>query len=437
MGSSDREEDIEGYIDKALDEGGKDQRPVSDLGHLEEFSEEYLFEDKVREPLVLDEPQEQESQPVFDLEDLEKFVEEPLFETKEPRPAVPDEPQKKESQPGSDEESLGAFEEEHLFEDKAWEPLVLDEPQEQESKPGSDEESLGALEEEHLFEDKAWEPPVSDELQEQDPETGSEQEHLGELKDEYFFEEGPQEPAVPDHPQEQELHPSADQKSLEESKEEHLFEDKAWEPPVPDELQEQEPQPDSDQEHLGELKEDYPFEKGPEQAGEGETEADTQEINLRSRKKRKKGGRRVVASVAIPLIALIGIGAGYLYLNQERIAGSPNQGTGPGQSVSIAIPREEILTLDSFVIPAEGNKDFTYVFLSISVKLPNKEVKREVAEKESSLRGIIYDTLVREIAKTRDVPPPESLKEFIIRGVNGALSTGRISEVFISKFLAL
>ena len=144
-----------------------------------------------------------------------------------------------------------------------------------------------------------------------------------------------------------------------------------------------------------------------------------------------------MASVAIVLIALMGIGAGYLYLKQEWIAGSHNQGTGPGQSVSIAIPREEILTLDSFVIPAEGNKDFTYVFLSISVKLPNKEVKREVAEKQGSLRGIIYDTLVREIANTRDVPPPESLKELIIRGVNGALSTGRISEVFISKFLAL
>jgi flagellar basal body-associated protein FliL len=329
MDSSDQEEDIEGYIDKALDEEGQDQRPVSDLGHLEEFSEEYLFEDKLRAP------------------------------------AVPDEPQEQELHPSSDQAHLGPLTEEYLFEDKVRAPAGLEEPEEQESRPGSDEDDLGEFKDEYLFEDKAWEPAVLDE------------------------------------PEEQEL-PSS-----------------------------------SDQEALGELKEDHPFEEGAEQAREEETEADTQEIKLRSRKKREKGRRRVVASVAIVLIALMGIGAGYLYLKQEWIAGSHNQGTGPGQSVSIAIPREEILTLDSFVIPAEGNKDFTYVFLSISVKLPNKEVKREVAEKESSLRGIIYDTLVREIANTRDVPPPESLKEFIIRGVNGALSTGRISEVFISKFLAL
>jgi len=235
----------------------------------------------------------------------------------------------------------------------------------------------------------------------------------------------------------QDQRPGSDLGHLEEFSEDHPFEDKAQEPASPDEPQDQESQPGSDQEHLGELEEEYPFEEGPEQTGDEETKTDTQEISLGSRKKGEKGRRRVVASAAIVLIAFIGIGAGYLYLKQERIAGSASQGTRLGQSVSIAIPHEEILTLDSFVIPAEGNKDFTYVFLSISVKVPNNEVKREVAAKESSLRGIIYDTLLQEIADTKDVPPPESLKEFIIRGVNGALSTGRITEVFISKFLAL
>jgi flagellar basal body-associated protein FliL len=363
MGSSDPEDGAESFIDKALDEEGQGQRPGSELEHLEEFSEEYLFEDKAQEAAVADEPVQQESQA------------------------------------GSDEERLGPLTEGHLFEDKAWEPAVLDEQQEEESQPVFDLEDLEKFIEEPLFETKTPRPAVSDE------------------------------------PEEQESQPGSDQKSLEEPKEDYLFEDKAQEPAVPEEPEEQESQPGSDEERLGESKEDY--EEGPEQAEEGETEVDTQEINLQHKKEREKGRRRMVASVAIVLIALIGIGAGYLYLKREGIAVSPNQGTGVVQSVSIAIPREEILALDSFVIPAEGNKDFTYVFLSISMKLPNKEVKREVAEKERSLRGIIYDTLVREIANTEDVPTPESLKEFIIRGVNDALSTGRISEVFISKFLAL
>jgi flagellar basal body-associated protein FliL len=207
---------------------------------------------------------------------------------------------------------------------------------------------------------------------------------------------------------------------LEEFSEEYFLEDKAQESSVLDEPQNQGSHPGSDE----------------ERAEEEDTEEDTQEINLRLGKKREKRGKRVVAGVAIVLIALLGIGAGYLHVKRERIAGSPNQGT-KSQSVSIAIPQEEILTLDSFVIPAEENMDVTYVFLSISIELPNKEVKWEVTEKERSLRGIIYDTLVREIANRKEIPPLERFKEIIARGVNGALSTGRVNQVFIGKFLAL
>jgi len=223
---------------------------------------------------------------------------------------------------------------------------------------------------------------------------------------------------------------------LEEFSEEYFLEDKAQESSVLDEPQNQGSHPGSDEERLREFEDDQLLKEGQEQAEEEDTEEDTQEINLRLGKKREKRGKRVVAGVAIVLIALLGIGAGYLHVKRERIAGSPNQGT-KSQSVSIAIPQEEILTLDSFVIPAEENMDVTYVFLSISIELPNKEVKWEVTEKERSLRGIIYDTLVREIANRKEIPPLERFKEIIARGVNGALSTGRVNQVFIGKFLAL
>ncbi|HUT71834.1 MAG TPA: hypothetical protein VMW89_14265 [Desulfatiglandales bacterium] len=237
--------------------------------------------------------------------------------------------------------------------------------------------------------------------------------------------------------EEQESQRGSDQESLGDFEEEQIFEEKAEEPEESEKPGEQGPELGSDQESPGELVEEQISEEEPDVAGEEETESIPQEKNLRPRERRQKGGRRIVASVAIGLIVLIGIAAGYLYLKQEKIAVSPNQGRGPGQSASVSISHEEVLVLEPFVIPAEGNKNFTYVFLSISMKLPNKEVKREVTEKERSLRGIIYDTLAREIADTKEVPPLETLKEFIIRGVNGALSSGKISEVFISKFLAV
>ena len=237
--------------------------------------------------------------------------------------------------------------------------------------------------------------------------------------------------------EEQEPQPGSEQEDLGGFVEEQISEEKAEEPEKTDEPEEQESQRSSEQESLGELEEERLFEGKPDVAREEKTEPVPQEETLRPRERRQKGGRRIVASVAIGVIALIGIGAGYLYLKQEKTAVPPNQGRGPGQTVSVSIPHEEVLVLEPFVIPAEGNKNFTYVFLSISMKLPNKEIKREVTEKKRPLRGIIYDTLAREIATAKEVPPLETLKEFIIRGVNGALSSGKISEVFISKFLAV
>ena len=237
--------------------------------------------------------------------------------------------------------------------------------------------------------------------------------------------------------EEQEPQPGSEQEDLGDFVEEQISEEKAEEPEKTDEPEEQESQRSSEQESLGELEEERLFEGKPDVAREEKTEPVPQEETLRPRERRQKGGRRIVASVAIGVIALIGIGAGYFYLKQEKTAVPPNQGRGPGQTVSVSIPHEEVLVLEPFVIPAEGNKNFTYVFLSISMKLPNKEIKREVTEKKRPLRGIIYDTLAREIANTKEVPPLETLKEFIIRGVNGALSSGKISEVFISKFLAV
>jgi flagellar basal body-associated protein FliL len=307
---------------------------------------------------------------------------------------------------------------------------VLDE-EEQEQQIGSDQEDRGDFIHEQIPEEGADELEQSEKPEEQEPQPGSDQENRENLTEEEISEERADELK---QTEEQELQRGSDQEDLKGFAEEQISEEKAEEP---DETEKEKLQRGSEQESLGEFKEEHLIEEEPDVAGEEETESVRREENLRSGERRQKGGRRIVAGFAIGIIVLTGIGVGYLYLKQEKIAVSPSQGRGLGQAVSVSIPHEEVLVLEPFVIPAEGNKNFTYVFLSISMKLPNKEVKREVIEKKRPLRGIIYDTLAREIANAKEVPRLETLKGYVIRGVNGALSNGKISEVFISKFLAV
>ena len=86
---------------------------------------------------------------------------------------------------------------------------------------------------------------------------------------------------------------------------------------------------------------------------------------------------------------------------------------------------------------SEENREFTYISLSISFKLPNKGLKGEMIEKKEQIRGIIYDVLREEIKKAKEIPPLEKIKAFIIKRVNSAISTGKIDDVYITQFLAV
>ncbi|MBW1715906.1 MAG: hypothetical protein JRJ77_08795 [Deltaproteobacteria bacterium] len=138
---------------------------------------------------------------------------------------------------------------------------------------------------------------------------------------------------------------------------------------------------------------------------------------------------------AIGLCVLIGIG--YLYLKEEKSKGLSRQHSETVPISMVSIPGEQLLPFDSFIIPIPENREFTYVSLSISFKLPNKEIRRQMTERKKELRGIIYDILTREMSNRNEVPPLESLKKLIIGGVNSALSTGEVHEVYVTKFLAV
>jgi len=149
---------------------------------------------------------------------------------------------------------------------------------------------------------------------------------------------------------------------------------------------------------------------------------------------RYRGKTRLSLFIAIGLCLLTGIG--YLYLKGRVSNITVDKGGKISQFARLGIPKDQLLIFPSFVIPLiKENRKFTYISLSIYFKLTNKEIMGEMIEKKGELRGIIYDILREEINKAKEIPPLKELKKFVIRGLNTALSTGKVSEVYITKFL--
>jgi flagellar basal body-associated protein FliL len=130
-------------------------------------------------------------------------------------------------------------------------------------------------------------------------------------------------------------------------------------------------------------------------------------------------------------------GIGYLYLKGRVSNIRVDKGGKISQFDRAEIPKDQLLIFPSFVIPLKENRKFSYISLSIYFNLPNKEVMGEMIEKKGELRGIIYDILRAEINKTEEVPSMPELKGFIVRGVNAALSAGKVNEIYIIKYLAV
>ena len=87
-----------------------------------------------------------------------------------------------------------------------------------------------------------------------------------------------------------------------------------------------------------------------------------------------------------------------------------------------------------FIIPFKEHGKFTYISLSISFELPNKELMGEMIEKNNWIRGIIYDILSDNIYVLENVSSLMKLKKFIINGVNNVLSSGKVDKAMITEF---
>lgn len=141
------------------------------------------------------------------------------------------------------------------------------------------------------------------------------------------------------------------------------------------------------------------------------------------------GAKRLLAFglTAAGLCLLIGIG--YLGLSDKRLLG-PLVKTG-------TIPPERSMMFDSFVIPVQTQSRFTYVSLSVAFKSRNQVLIREMTENRDRIRGAIYEILSEEINRLDEIPPPDRLREFVIRGANQVLSSGKVKNAFIMSYFAV
>lgn len=133
----------------------------------------------------------------------------------------------------------------------------------------------------------------------------------------------------------------------------------------------------------------------------------------------------MLAAIALGILAA----TGYLYLQ----SGKEETPRVEKSRVQTARP----IVFDGFVIPVKEHNKFTYISLGISFKPANNKLAEEMTAKRNLLRGIIYDTLEKEINRTREVPSLDKMKAHIIRRADQALTSGGIEGAYVIDFLAV
>ncbi len=163
-------------------------------------------------------------------------------------------------------------------------------------------------------------------------------------------------------------------------------------------------------------------------------EQEAGEPKVFSKNKRTKGNpnykiwkRRTFLFCAMGTFFVIGLSS-YLFLKtRQEYIGTPIVKWFP-------VRDSQSIKFEPFIIPFSEHGKFTYISLSISFELPNKELMDEMIEKNNRLRGIIYNILSQNISILENVSSLMKLKKYIINGVNGVLTTGKVNEAIITDF---
>ncbi|MBU3948922.1 MAG: hypothetical protein KJ882_08290 [Proteobacteria bacterium] len=132
------------------------------------------------------------------------------------------------------------------------------------------------------------------------------------------------------------------------------------------------------------------------------------------------------------LVCLIASCIYFFILRQSEVQDKPIT----ANKISAKI-ENQALVFETFIVPFEGNKYYTYMLVDVSFDVPVSKTRFEMIEKQNELRKIIYDILLNEIGGSKSLPPVIDIKNNIKSGVNAILEKGKIEEVFITKYNAV
>lgn len=149
-----------------------------------------------------------------------------------------------------------------------------------------------------------------------------------------------------------------------------------------------------------------------------------------------KRGKVITGLVLVLLISFVVYGLKYWHMDP----GGNDQKVTLTQVYRAPITRDSgaILDFAAFLVLLPGDDDRAYFSLSISVKLSNSNVYREIEEKKTFFRWVIYGVLNKTVKdSSSQIISKEQLKRDIIGALNGLLVTGAIDDIYFIRFLVV
>ena len=147
--------------------------------------------------------------------------------------------------------------------------------------------------------------------------------------------------------------------------------------------------------------------------------------------KEKGSPKRVMVPVLLIVLALGLFWIGYALVDRR------DPFDGPHPIPRETIERNAVVNFDPFLIPLGMKSKYTLISLSFSLELPNGEEEKTMEKRMKEIRGFIYDTLREDFTRTEGIPSVQAVKEGVGRAVRLVLPDLQVTDVYISRFLAL
>lgn len=147
---------------------------------------------------------------------------------------------------------------------------------------------------------------------------------------------------------------------------------------------------------------------------------------------------RVRKGVFLPaLLVLLMLAAGAAIWLAREWAETPEDLDAKVPVSRVVIERHPVVSFDPFLIPLGERSKYTLISLSFALEVPNGQIRREMNERLTEVRGFIYDTLREDFFDAEGIPSIQEVKDSISRAVGRALPGNRVIDVYIDRFLAL